>query len=79
MQCYLTTWTNHEAQRRRGGQRRRMGLVDAPLGKDLFDGLGEHLGEAGEHPGRAYARATLGEHLLGGQGQRTLGKHLLGG
>jgi hypothetical protein len=58
-----------------------------PLGEDLLvslcghllSGLGEHLHEVHEHPGRASGQAPLGEHLLSSLGQRTLGKHLLGG
>jgi len=43
-----------------------MELAVAPLGEDLFGGLGDHLHEERKHPGQASARAPLGERLLGG-------------
>ena len=79
MQCHLSTWTNRGARRQRGGRRRHMELADVPLRGDLLGGLGEHLLEVREHPGRASTRAPVGDHPLSGLGHRTLGEHLLGG
>jgi hypothetical protein len=64
-QCHLAAWMNRGARRRRGGRRRCMELTGAPLGKDLLGGLGEHMCKARKHSGWAFARAPLGEHLLG--------------